>query len=138
MPARRILPPALALALPLALALALALTACGDSGDGAGPVIVTDTSLANSLAVKQNEAFEDAGLFGTRVGDAGGRCRGGLVRWSCTVDVQVNERIGDRRVFAVTVEPKGCWVARQTGTDVGRTGTPSRPGNPLTLRGCIE
>ena len=122
----------------LLAAIACALAGCGGSDTGDDPVIVTDVSLLNSIALAQSQEFEDQGLFGTRVANTGGRCRGGPARWQCTLDIQISERVRDRRLFAVTLNPKGCWVARQTGTDVGATGAPSRPARPLTLRDCLQ
>ena len=41
-----------------------------------------------------------------------------------------DQNITDVRTYDMTVDRKGCWVARQTGTDVGATGHPVRPDHP--------
>jgi hypothetical protein len=116
---------------------AVAVVGCG-SDEADGPPVITDRVLADSLALEANDRFEQRGHFGTRVGDEGGRCRGRDARWECTLEIAVNDQIRDRRVYAVAVKRDGCWTARQTGTDVGKTGKPAKPSNPDLLRGCVE
>lgn len=116
----------------------LAAGGCGGDNVAEGPPVVTGQVLGDAVALALKDALEDEGVFGTVVGQRGGTCRGAGARWDCTVDVLINDRIRDRRVYVVRVDPKGCWVARQTGTDVGATGRPSRPGRPGVLRGCVE
>ncbi|HVE66960.1 MAG TPA: hypothetical protein VNB64_00100 [Solirubrobacteraceae bacterium] len=111
---------------------------CGASEVAQGPPVITGQVLGDALALELRDALEEAGIFGTAVGERGGMCRGAGARWDCTVDVLINDRIRDRRVYVLRVRPDGCWVARQTGTDVGATGRPSRPGRPGVLRGCVK
>jgi hypothetical protein len=126
-----------ALALLVVVGIAVSLTACGGSA-GSGDVVISDDALGDSLALAANRRFEDLGLFGTRVGPAGGRCQGAEATWTCTLQVQLNSPLKDLRTYAVRVDRRGCWVARQTGTDVGETGKPSRPQRPDVLRSCVR
>jgi hypothetical protein len=119
-------------------ALAVCAAGCGGDDGGGGPPVVTDQSLADSLALAAKARFEELGQFGTRVGETGGRCRGSGARWTCTLDVVIRDHIHDSRSYALTVKPDGCWTARQTGTDVGPTGDPSPPSTPDLLRGCVK
>ena len=111
---------------------------CGGSDAAGGPAVVTGEMLGDELAVALKRDLEQRGLFGTVVGERGGMCRGGPVRWSCTVDVRLSDGLLDRRAFDLRMGDDGCWRARQTGTDVGVTGRPARPGRPGVLRGCVE
>jgi hypothetical protein len=117
-----------------AVAAAAVLSGCGGSSSDTG--IVTDSELADGLAQAAQRSFDDRGLFGTRVGQGGAICHGGQVRWTCTLDVTLSERLTDRRTYAVVLRRR-CWTARQTGTDVGETGRPARPSRPGILRGCL-
>ncbi|MGI8513234.1 MAG: hypothetical protein ACR2NH_11490 [Solirubrobacteraceae bacterium] len=123
----------------LTAATALTLLAgCGGSSGDPDPPVITDRSLSDSLAVAVNRSLDDAGIFGTRVGESGGRCReqaGG--RWTCTLSIDLNDRIGDQRTYALRVDAKGCWTAVQTGTDIGGTDSIARPSDPARLRGCL-
>lgn len=114
------------------------LAACGGSGVVDGPPVVTGQVLGDALAVALKEDLEERGVFGTAVGERGGACQGAGARWSCTVDVVIDDSVRDRRVYDMRVRPNGCWYARQTGTDVGVTGRPSRPRHPGVLRGCVR
>jgi hypothetical protein len=117
--------------------LALALAGCGGSGGG-GPPILTGSSLGNSLALAAKARYEEQGRFDTRVGEQGGMCQGGERHWTCRLDILLHDTVRDARTYDMTVDAKGCWVARQTGTDVGVTGRPSRPQTPDVLRGCLK
>jgi hypothetical protein len=117
---------------------AIGLAGCGGSDVASGPPVVTAQALGDGVALALKRDLEDRGVFGTAVGESGGTCQGGGARWSCTVDVLINDRIHDRRVYDLRVSPNGCWLAVQTGTDVGGTGNPSRPGRPGVLRGCVK
>jgi hypothetical protein len=121
----------------VAVGVVVALAGCGGSGDG-GPPILTGSSLGNSLALAAKARYEEQGRFDTRVGGDGGMCQGGERRWTCRLDILLHDTIQDARTYDMTVERKGCWVARQTGTDVGVTGRPSRPQTPDVLRGCVK
>ena len=110
---------------------------CGGDEVAEGPPVLTGQVLGDSLAVALKEELERRGVFGTAVGDRGGMCRGGGARWSCTVDVVIDDHIRDRRGYDLRVASGGCWRARQTGTDVGVTGRPNRPSSPGILRGCV-
>jgi hypothetical protein len=114
------------------------LGACGGSDVAEGPPVLTGQTLGDALAIALRDELEERGVFGTEIGERGGACRGGTVRWDCTVDVVIDERIRDRRVYVLRAREDGCWTARQTGTDVGATGKPSRPSNPGVLRGCVK
>ena len=113
---------------------------CGGSGDEAsGPPIITGRSLADALALAAKDRFEELGIFGTRVGEGGAHCNGRGTRWRCTLEVVIRDTVRDSRRYDIRLkEADGCWVARQTGTDVGPTGAPSRPQRPDVLRGCLE
>jgi hypothetical protein len=115
-----------------------ALAGCGGSDVASGPPVVTAQALGDGVALAVKRDLEDRGAFGIAVGEGGGACQGGGARWSCTVDVVINDRLHDRRVYDLRVSPNGCWLAVQTGTDVGATGNPSRPGRPGVLRGCVK
>ena len=118
-------------------AVTLALAGCGGAGGGSGDTIVTGQALGDSLALAANREFDDRGLFGTRVGQDGGRCNGGPQRWTCMLDVAVEADIDDHRTYDVTTDAKGCWRARQTGSDIGGTGTTQPAPRPGRLHGCI-
>ena len=120
------------------LALAGLAGGCGGSDVAEGPPAVTGQVLGDELALALRDDLEQRGVFGTAIGERGGVCHGGAVRWNCTVDVVINGRVRDRRVFVLRVREDGCWTARQTGTDVGATGRPSRPAHPGMLRGCVK
>lgn len=113
----------------------LALSGCGSSSSESD--IVTDGELADAVASTAQRRFEDRGLFGIRVAPSGGRCTGGEARWTCSLDVTLSEQLTDTRTYAVGVRRR-CWIARQTGTDVGQSGRPTRPGHPDVLRGCLS
>jgi hypothetical protein len=117
---------------------AVGLAGCGGSDVASGPPVITGQALGDALAVAVKDDLEARGVFGTAVGEHGGSCQGSGSRWSCTVDVTIGQTLRDRRVYDMQVRANGCWVARQTGTDVGATGTPSRPRNPGVLRGCVK
>jgi hypothetical protein len=117
--------------------LAALLAGCGGSDVASGPPVVTAQALGDGVALALKRDLENRGAFGIAVGERGGACEGGSARWSCTVDVVINERIHDRRVYDLRVRSNGCWRAVQTGTDVGGTGKPSRPERPGVLRGCV-
>jgi hypothetical protein len=46
--------------------------------------------------------------------------------------------VRDVRTYDMTVDGKGCWVARQVGTDVGVTGRSARPAHPDVLKSCLK
>ena len=94
-----------------------------------------DRAVPGRLAGRKH--YEDLGLFRTSIGSQGGSCTGGGTRWICRLDIVQHDTIEDLRTYDVTVNAKGCWVARQTGTDVGVTGTSARPDHPEVLRGCL-
>jgi hypothetical protein len=123
--------------LGVAAAIVVALASCGGSGDS-GPPVITDQGLANSIAVEAQKRLDDEAIYGTRVGPDGGSCLGGERRWRCRLQMQISERILDARTYAVLLDTEGCWVARQTGTDIGETGKVVRPTHPQILRGCIK
>ena len=116
---------------------ALALGGCGDDV-AEGPPVVTGQVLGDALALALKAELEQRGVFGTAIGQRGGMCTGAGSKWDCTVDVLINDRIRDRRVYVLRVREDGCWTARQTGTDVGATGRPISPTRPGVLRGCVE
>ena len=116
---------------------ALGFGACGGS-DRPREVPVTDTGLVTSLQFAAQEKLDDQGLYDTRAGSISDSCVGNGARWNCRVQVQLSGRVPDSRTYAVTVNRKGCWVARQTGTDVRSTGRPVRPTHPSILRGCVR
>jgi hypothetical protein len=124
-------------ALAFAVVAATGLAGCGGSGGSGGPAVVTGQSLGDSLAVAAKKHYEDLGLFSTQVGDQGGSCTGGGARWTCRLDILQHDAIQDLRTYDMTVDRKGCWVATQTGTDVGVTGHSVRPPRPEVLRGCL-
>jgi hypothetical protein len=117
---------------------ALMVAGCGGDDVAEGPPVITDRALADSLALAAKDRLEDVGLFGTRVGERGAYCQGRDVRWKCTLEIVIRDQVHDNRAYTVAVKPDGCWTARQTGTDVGPTGSPSRPSSPDVLRGCVE
>jgi hypothetical protein len=118
-------------------AVVLVLAACGGSSGGSNGAIITGQALGDSLALAANKELDERGLFGTRVGQDGGRCQGGPQSWTCTLDVAVEADIDDQRTYTATTDAKGCWIARQTGSDIGGTGTAHRPSHPDRLHGCI-
>jgi hypothetical protein len=113
------------------------LVGCGGSG-GSGAAVITGQALGDALAVAAQNRYDAEGQFGTQVGDQGGTCQGGGARWTCRLEIVLSDTIQDERTYDMTVDRKGCWVARQTGTDVGVTGRPSRPANPDVLKGCVK
>ena len=121
------------------LAGAVAFAGCGSDGSS-GPPVVTGQALGDALAVAAKDDLENRGVFNTTVGDQGGYCRGGAARWECSLEIEVSSTssIRDRRVYDMRVGQDGCWVARQTGTDVGQTGTVRPPTRPQVLRGCLK
>ncbi|MDQ6914837.1 MAG: hypothetical protein M3155_03390 [Actinomycetota bacterium] len=125
------------MAVAVVVLVVVGLAGCGGSGGSRGPAIVTGQSLGDSLAVAAKKRYEELGLFSTQVGDQGGLCQGGGARWTCRLDILLHDTIRDVRAYDMAVNGKGCWVARQTGTDVGVTGRPARPSNPEVLRGCV-
>lgn len=124
-------------ALAVGVVAVASLAGCGGSGGSSGPPVATGQSLGDSLAVAARKHYEDLGLFSTSIGSQGGSCTGGGTRWICRLDIVQHDTIEDLRTYDVTVNAKGCWVARQTGTDVGVTGTSARPDHPEVLRGCL-
>jgi hypothetical protein len=128
--------PGRAVAAALGLALAVAPAGCG--GGSSGPAVVTGAELGNSLAVTAENQYEAQGQFASQVGDQGGSCQGGGAQWICRLEVVQDQNITDLRTYAMTVDRKGCWVATQTGTDVGATGHSIRPDHPDRLRGCVR
>jgi hypothetical protein len=102
--------------------------------------VVTGQVLGDGLALSAKRDLEDRGIFSVSVGDQGGSCRGRDALWKCTLEIVPTSTgtVRDRRTYDVNVNTKGCWVARQTGTDVGETGVPRRPEHPQTLRGCVD
>jgi hypothetical protein len=118
----------------------LTLAGCGGSDVASGPPVVTGEVLGNSLALAAKRDLENRGVFSSSVGDQGGTCKGRDVHWSCHLEILLTSSgaVRDQRVYAVSVNDEGCWVARQTGTDVGETGVPRRPTHPQVLRGCVE
>jgi hypothetical protein len=100
--------------------------------------VLDGQSLGDSLAVAEKRRIEDVGQFGTQVGDQGGTCQGGGARWTCRLVVVLHDTVRDARTYDMRVGAKGCWVARQTGTDVGVTGKPARPDHPEVLRSCLN
>jgi hypothetical protein len=124
----------------VALALGgVALAGCGGSDVASGPPVVTGQVLGDSLALAAQRDLENRGVFSASVGGQGGSCQGRDTHWSCHLEIVLTSSgtVRDQRVYAVSVNDKGCWVARQTGTDVGATGIPSRPRNPQVLKGCV-
>lgn len=119
---------------------ALALAGCGGSDVASGPPVVTGQVLGDSLALAAKRDLEDRGVFSASVGDQGGSCRGRDTRWSCALDIVVTSSgtVRDRRTYDTRVDAKGCWVARQSATDVGETGLPRRPDHPQVLKGCVK
>jgi len=119
---------------------AVALAGCGGSDVASGPPVVTGQVLGDGLALAAKRDLEDRGVFSVSVGDQGGSCRGRDARWECTLEIVPTSTgtIRDRRTYDMHVNAKGCWVARQTGTDVGESGEPRRPTHPQTLKGCLD
>jgi len=111
---------------------------CGGSGGSSGPPVLDGQSLGDSLAVAEKNRAEELGQFGTQVSDQGGTCQGGGSRWTCRLVVVLNDTIRDARTYDMRVDAKGCWVATQTGTDVGVSGRPVRPDHPETLKSCLK
>jgi hypothetical protein len=121
-----------------AVALGLATGGCGGSDGSSGAPVLDGQSLGDSLAVAEKRRIEEVGQFGTEVGDQGGTCQGGGVRWTCRLVVVLHDAIRDARTYDMRVDGKGCWVARQTGTDVGVRGRAVAPDHPETLKGCVS
>ena len=119
---------------------AVGLAGCGGSDTASGPPVVTGPLLGDALALAAKRDLENRGVFAVSVGDQGGACRGRDVLWKCTLEIVPTSTgtIRDRRTYEMHVNAKGCWVARQTGTDVGETGEPRRPAHPQTLKGCLD
>jgi hypothetical protein len=113
-----------------------ALAGCGSGASG--PPAITGQALGNSLAVAAKNRYEGEGQFATQVGDQGGTCQGGGARWTCRLDIVLRGTLQDLRTYDMTVDGKGCWVARQTATDVGVTGRGARPDHPDVLTGCLK
>jgi hypothetical protein len=111
---------------------------CGGSDGSSGPAVLDGQSLGDSLAVAEKRRVEELGQFGTQVSDQGGTCQGGGARWTCRLVVVLHDTIRDARTYDLRVNSNGCWVARQTGTDVGATGRPIRPDRPETLKSCVK
>jgi hypothetical protein len=118
----------------------VALAGCGGSDTASGPPVVTGQVLGDGLALAAKRDLENHGVFSVSVGEQGGACRGRDARWTCTLEIVPTSTgtIRDRRIYDMHVNAKGCWVAQQTGTDVGETGEPRRPAHPQTLRGCVD
>jgi len=125
------------IAVALGVVAVVGFAGCGGPGGSAGPALATGQSLGDSLAVAAKKHYEDLGLFSTQVGDQGGQCEGGGARWTCRLDILQHDTVRDARTYDMAVDGKGCWVARQTGTDVGVTGHPVQPSHPEVLRGCL-
>ena len=121
------------------VAAALVLPGCSGSDTASGPPVVTGQVLGDGLALAAKRDLEDRGVFSASVGQSGGACQGRDVRWECTLEIVPTSSgtIKDLRTYDMSVNAKGCWVAHQTGTDVGETGVPRRPDHPQTLRGCL-
>jgi multidrug efflux pump subunit AcrA (membrane-fusion protein) len=119
---------------------AVGVAGCGGSDVASGPPVVTGQVLGDSVALAAKRDLENRGVFSARVGDQGGSCKGRDVRWTCELEVLLTSSgtVRDQRVYLVTVKDDGCWVARQTGTDVGQTGIPRRPRHPQVLKGCVD
>jgi hypothetical protein len=118
----------------------VALAGCGGSDNASGPPVVTGQLLGDGLALAAKRDLENRGVFSVSVGEQGGACRGRDARWACTLEIIPTSTgtIRDRRTYDMHVNDKGCWVAEQTGTDVGETGDPRRPAHPQTLKGCVD
>jgi hypothetical protein len=119
---------------------AVALAGCGGSDTASGPPVVTGQVLGDGLALAAKRDLENRGVFSVSVGEQGGACKGRDARWACTLEIIPTSTgtIRDRRTYDMHVNDKGCWVAEQTGTDVGETGDPRRPAHPQTLKGCVD
>ena len=118
----------------------VALAGCGGSDTASGPPVVTGPVLGDGLALAAKRDLENRGVFSVSVGEQGGACKGRDTRWTCTLEIVPTSTgtIRDRRTYDMHVNAKGCWVAQQTGTDVGETGEPRRPTHPQTLKGCLD
>ena len=118
----------------------VALAGCGGSDTASGPPVVTGRVLGDGLALAAKRDLENRGVFSVSVGEQGGACKGRDARWACTLEIIPTSTgtIRDRRTYDMHVNAKGCWVAEQTGTDVGETGDPRRPAHPQTLKGCVD
>ena len=118
----------------------VALAGCGGSDTASGPPVVTGQVLGDGLALAAQRDLENRGVFSVSVGEQGGACKGRDARWACTLEIIPTSTgtIRDRRTYDMRVNDKGCWVAEQTGTDVGETGDPRRPAHPQTLKGCVD
>jgi hypothetical protein len=122
------------------VAAAVALAGCGGSDTASGPPVVTGQVLGDGLALAAKRDLENRGVFSVSVGEQGGACEGRDARWACTLEIIPTSTgtVRDRRTYDMHVNDKGCWVAEQTGTDVGETGDPRRPAHPQTLKGCVD
>jgi hypothetical protein len=102
--------------------------------------VVTGQVLGDELALAAKRDLENRGVFSVSVGEQGGACGGRDVRWSCTLEIVPTSTgtIRDRRTYDMRVNAKGCWVAKQTGTDVGERGEPRPPAHPQMLKGCVD
>lgn len=118
---------------------AVALAGCGGSDTASGPPVITGQVLGDGLALAAKKDLEDRSVFSVSVGEQGGSCKGRDDRWKCTLEIvpASTGTIRDRRTYDMRVGEKGCWVAVQTGTDVGETGVERRPTHPQTLKGCV-
>lgn len=116
------------------------LAGCGGSESASGPPVVTGPVLGDALAVAAKRDLEDRGVFSSSVGEQGGSCTGRNGRWKCTLEIVPTSTgtIRDRRTYLMHVDARGCWRARQTGTDLGETGVERRPAHPQVLKGCLE
>ena len=118
----------------------VALAGCGGSDTASGPPVITGQVLGDGLALAAKRDLENRGVFSVSVGEQGGACSGRDTRWTCTLEIVPTSTgtIRDRRTYDMRVNAKGCWVAQQTGTDIGETGEPRRPTHPQTLKGCLD
>ncbi len=118
---------------------ALGLVGCGGSDVASGPPVVTGQVLGDSLALAAKRDLEARSIFSSSVGEKGGSCIGRDTRWKCMLEIVPTSTgtIRDRRTYLMHVDAKGCWVARQTGTDVGETGFERRPAHPQVLKACL-
>ena len=119
---------------------AVVVVGCGGSDTASGPPVVTGEVLGDGLALAVKRDLENRGVFSVSVGEKGGSCIGRDTRWKCTLEVVPTSTgtIRDRRTYDLRVDAKGCWVARQTGTDVGETGDARRPRHPQVVRDCLD
>ena len=120
--------------------MAIASAGCGGTDTASGPPVVTGQVLGDGLALAAKRDLENRGVFSVSVGEKGGSCIGRDARWKCTLEIVPTSTgtVTDLRTYAVRVNARGCWVAHQTGTDIGETGQPRRPSHPQVLRGCLS